>query len=114
MTESPTQHPPSTIDFVAQGFTSTGGYVLRATEATEHAGRIPILFVADDPGDDERRDPLECESLDRFVRLEVEEAAEVGLWLLRNVVEHLPDPTVRAAVRVSLDRASRMIGETLT
>lgn len=99
--------PLPAVEVEARGFTSTGGFV--AVESTLHAGRIPCLFVSDDV--DGVHDEPHAE--ENFVRLEVEEAAEIGLWLLRLVGEHLPDPQVRAAVRVSLDRASRMIGEGL-
>lgn len=101
--------PLPAVEVAARGFTSTGGFVYRAVETTGHAGRIPCLFVSDDV--DAVHDEPHAE--ENFVRLEIEEAAEIGLWLLRLVGEHLPDPHVRSAVRVSLDRASRMIGEGL-
>lgn len=92
------------VDVIAhEGFTSTGGYRYQATEMTRHAGPIARLCVVDGrPGPDVQP-----------VSLEPNEAAELGLWLLRNVVSHEPDDDVRSLLTSRIDGLSRELAAVL-
>lgn len=96
--------PTAQVNVAHEGFTSTGGYHYRATEITRHAGPIARLAVYDfDSGVREARP----------VSLEPEEAAEIGVWLLRNAISHEHDPDARALLTSRLDTLSRELASVL-
>lgn len=102
----PVKDPPVVV--AHEGFTSTGGYHYRATEMTLHAGPIARLCIdgSIDGWDRQQGDA-------RAVSLEPEEAADIGLWLLRSVVHHEIDEEVRALLTARIDALSRELASVL-
>lgn len=98
-----TQTDPPVI-VAHESFTSTGGYRYQATEITRHAGPIARLEVTNKDSEHEPSAP---------VSLEPSEAAEIGLWLLRNVVSHERDEQVRSLLTITLDALSRDLAAVL-
>lgn len=102
----PVKDPPIVV--AHEGFTSTGGYHYRATEMTRHAGPVARLCIdgSIDGWDRQQGDA-------RAVSLEPEEAAEIGVWLLRNAISHERDPDARALLTSRLDTLSRELASVL-
>lgn len=81
-------------------FTADGSY-MKVASVGGPPGSLCVLVAATAGGDDEP------------AVLGVEEAAELGLKVLRWVAEKMPDKGAAALVNISLDRLSRNIGATL-
>lgn len=92
MPETRPEDPPIHVTF--EGFTSTGGYRYQATEVTRHAGPIARLEVTNAGG---------AASSPAPVALEPSEAAELGLWLLRNAISHETDAEIRDLLTGRID-----------
>lgn len=78
-------------------FMSSGDFV----HASERDGRVRLIVGVDD-----------LDGVDD-AELTAEEAAELGLWLLRRSVDRLPTSPLQSLAGLHLDNASRIIGDGL-